>query len=398
MVRDLTPLEDARARVLARVGPPTSETVALDAALGRVLADPVTAAVAVPGFDNSAMDGFALRSADARAGARLRLVGESRAGAPWDGRLAAGEALAISTGAAIPDGADAVIPVEDTRRDGARVELATAAGAGANIRRAGEDIKQGARVIEAGVRLAPAELGVLAELGCAAVAVNRRPSVAVVTTGDELVPVSARLGYGEVHNSGAVVMPALVERAGAITASLAHAPDAPEAVRDALRSGMDADVLLVCGGMSVGEHDHVAAALRALGAELQFAGVALKPGRPTLFATSADTLIFGLPGNPVSSLVTFLLFVRPALLLLAGERAAARRTTAKLAGPVPQERRRVQAARCTLELRRDGWWATTTGPQGSHVLTSMLGAEAFAMIPAGEGVLAAGSEVALELL
>jgi len=395
----LIALEDARALVLEHAVPLGHETVPLAAALGRVLAEPVSAPYDVPGFDNSSMDGFALRAADSGAGARLRIAGESRAGAPSREPLAAGEACAISTGAAIPPGADAVVRVEDTRRDGAEVELAVAVEVGASVRHAGDDMRRGAHVLEPGLRLGPAELGVLAALGCAEVSVGMRPRVAVLTTGDEIVAGGAPLGFGEVHNSGSVVIPALVERAGGETISLAHAPDDPAAVSAALREALAVgDVVVVCGGMSVGEHDHVKRALDELGVERQFAGVALKPGRPTLFGTRGATLVFGLPGNPVSTLVTFLLFARPALLVAAGEQPQARRAVAKLAEDVEEEPGRVQAVRCRLQLGGDGWWATTTGPQASHVLTSMLAAEAFAMIPAGEGTLSAGTEVAIELL
>jgi molybdopterin molybdotransferase len=395
----LIALEDARALVLEHAVPLGHETVPLAAALGRVLAEPVSAPYDVPGFDNSSMDGFALRAADSGAGARLRIAGESRAGAPSREPLAAGEACAISTGAAIPPGADAVVRVEDTRRDGAEVELAVAVEVGASVRHAGDDMRRGAHVLEPGLRLGPAELGVLAALGCAEVSVGMRPRVAVLTTGDEIVAGGAPLGFGEVHNSGSVVIPALVERAGGETISLAHAPDDPAAVSAALREALEVgDVVVVCGGMSVGEHDHVKRALDELGVERQFAGVALKPGRPTLFGTRGATLVFGLPGNPVSTLVTFLLFARPALLVAAGEQPQARRAVAKLAEDVEEEPGRVQAVRCRLQLGGDGWWATTTGPQASHVLTSMLAAEAFAMIPAGEGTLSAGTEVAIELL
>lgn len=399
MAAKLIALEDARALVLEHAAPLGHETVPLAVALGRVLAEPVSAPFDVPGFDNSSMDGFALRAADSGAGARLRIAGESRAGAPSREPLAAGEACAISTGAAIPPGADAVVRVEDTRRDGAEVELAVAVEVGASVRHAGDDMRRGEHVLEPGLRLGPAELGVLAALGCAQVSVGRRPRVAVLTTGDEIVAGGAPLGFGEVHNSGSVVIPALVERAGGETISLAHAPDDPAAVSAALREALEVgDVVVVCGGMSVGEHDHVKRALDGLGVERQFAGVALKPGRPTLFATRGATLVFGLPGNPVSTLVTFLLFARPALLVAAGEQPQARRAVAKLAEDVEEEPGRVQAVRCRLQLGGDGWWATTTGPQASHVLTSMLAAEAFAMIPAGEGTLSAGTEVAIELL
>jgi len=391
-------LDDARARVLARVVTLATERVELSQALGRVLAEPLRAAADLPGFDNSAMDGFALRAGESAPGARLSVVGESRAGAPSPRALGAGEACAISTGAAIPAGADAVVRVEDTRRDGDQIELAVAVVVGASVRYAGEDVKAGEALLEPGVRLGPAELGILAALGCDELVVYKRPRVAVVTTGDELVPAGGRLAPGGVHDSGAIVIPALVGRAGGEVDSIAHARDSAVAIEQALERALAADVVVVCGGMSVGEHDHVGAVLDALGVAREFAGVALRPGRPTLFGTRGETLVFGLPGNPVSSFVTFLMFVRPALLALAGERPDAHRARAKLAEPAAREPGRIHAVRCTLALRDDGWWATSTGAQGSHVLRSLLGAEAFALIPAGEGQLDVGAQVVVELI
>ena len=398
MADKLIALEHARALVLKQIAPLAAEPVALGRALGRVLAQPVKAAFDVPGFDNSAMDGYALRAADSGIGLRLHVVGESRAGAPAGREIAHGQACASSTGAAIPAGADAVIRVEDTHGDGDAVELAAAVASGANIRRAGEGVRAGALVLKPGVRLGPAELGVLAELGYATVSARRRPRVAIVTTGDELVAVGESLRYGMVHNSGAIVLPALIERAGAVTRSNDHVRDDPQSLRETLAHALEADVAVICGGISVGAHDAVQAALADLGVTTHFAGVALKPGRPTLFGTRGRTLVFGLPGNPVSSLVTFLLFARPALIALAGEQPHARRAHALLAEAVEQEPRRAQMLRCTLELRDNGWWARTSGPQGSHGLTSMLVAEAFALIPAGDGALEAGARAEIELL
>jgi molybdopterin molybdotransferase len=391
-------LEAARARVLERVAPLPGETVRLAAALDRVLAGAVRASIDVPGFDNSAMDGYALRAADSAPGARLRVVGESRAGAPADRAIGSGEACAISTGAAIPVGADSVVRVEDTRRDGEMVELAVGVEVGRSVRPAGEDVRAGDRVLAPGSRLGVAELGVLAAIGCAELDVHRRPRVAVITTGDELVRVGGALGPGGIHDSGAIVIPALVERAGGELHSLAHAPDSVAALARVLAPALAADVVIVCGGMSVGVHDHAAAVFDELGVELHFAGVALRPGRPTLFGTREQTLVFGLPGNPVSSFVTFLLFVRPALRALAGEDPDVRRTHAALAEAVACEPGRAHALRCTLELRDDGWWATGTGPQGSHLLRSMLGAEAFALIPPGDRVIEVGERVVVELI
>jgi molybdopterin molybdotransferase len=394
-----TAFADARARVLRHAAPLAVESVALDAALGRVLAAPAVACFDVPGFDNSAMDGFALRAADTAPGARLAIVGESRAGAPAACSLEAGEACAISTGAVMPTGADAVVRVESTRRDGAHVELSAAVAPGTYVRRAGEDIRAGASVLTAGTRLGPSEVGVLAALGTAQVAAHARPRVALLTTGDELARVGEPLPEGGVYDSASVALPALIAGAGAETISVAHARDDETAVQDAIARALEADVAVICGGMSVGAHDHAPAAMARLGIDVHFAGVALKPGRPTLFGTRGSTLVFGLPGNPVSSFVTFLLFVRPALRALAGEPPdRERRATAALTEPVAREPDRVQAVRCTLALRDDGWWATTTGPQASHILTSMLGAQAFALVPAGKGPLEAGARVEIELI
>jgi molybdopterin molybdotransferase len=396
--RQAIELDEARALVLSRVVPLATERVELAQALGRMLAEPLRAAADLPGFDNSAMDGFALRAGESAPGARLRVVGESRAGAPSRPALGAGEACAISTGAAIPPGADAVVRVEDTRRDGDDVELAVAVPVGASVRYAGEDVKAGEALLEPGVRLGPAELGILAALGSGELTAYRRPRVGVVTTGDELIAVGGRLPPGGVHDSGCDRGPSARRAGRGEVDSVAHARDSAVAIEQALERALVADVVVVCGGMSVGEHDHVGAVLDALGVAREFAGVALRPGRPTLFGTRGETLVFGLPGNPVSSFVTFLIFVRPALLALAGERPDARRARAKLAKPAAREPGRIHAVRCTLELRDDGWWATSTGAQGSHVLRSLLGADAFALIPAGEGQLDVGAQVVVELI
>jgi molybdopterin molybdotransferase len=399
MAKTLMEFERARACVLEHVAPLPPETVALAAALGRVLAQEVRAPDDVPAFDNSAMDGFAVRAADTGPGVRLRIVAESRAGAPARAAVGAGEACAISTGAAMPAGADAVIRVEDTRAAGGEVELVTAVEVDRDVRHAGDDVGAGTVVLSAGQRLGPADLGVLASAGAARLRVGPRPRVALVTTGDELVAVDAELPPGGVRNSGSYVIPALVERAGGVTVSVTHARDDPRLVRDAIGAALEAaDAAIVTGGMSVGVHDHVAAALAELGVRTHFAGVALRPGKPTSFGSAGATLVFGLPGNPVSSLMTFLLFARPALLALAGERSRRARTVALLEHPIERTPERVHAVRCRLRLERDGWHAEATGPQSSHILTSMVGADAFALVPAGAGELPAGAEIEVELL
>jgi len=413
----LIEIEQARELVLARAGALGAEPVALGETLGRVLAEDVAAADPVPGFDNSAMDGFALRAADT-AGAdpaqpvRLALVGESRAGHPAGRGLGPGEAIAISTGAMVPEGADAVVRVEDTGGVGDPVEVRVEVEPGRDIRRAGEDIAAGATVIASGTEVDPAVAGVLASVGRREVACARRPRVAVLTTGDELQEPGEPLRAGAVRNSNAYSIAGLVERSGATVELLEIVPDRREATETALARALDAEVAVISGGVSVGEHDHVRPALAALGVEQVFWGVALRPGKPTYFGVgperprpdrapsegSGRCLVFGLPGNPVSAMVTFGLFARPAIRAMLGAPLEARRTTAILDRDYAKQPGRAHLVRCRLELRDDGWHATPTGPQGSHVLTSMLGADAVAILPSGSGSVAAGERVEIELL
>jgi molybdopterin molybdotransferase len=403
VARKLIEIEDARSAVLEGVSPLPAEDVPLASALGRVLAEDVTSADAVPGFDNSAMDGFAVRAADtggasAEAPARLALVDESRAGRPAEHRLEAGQAIAISTGAMLPEGADAVVRVEDTSSSDRAVDILVAVEPGRDIRRAGEDIGRGERVLSAGTQIGPAELGVLASVGRASVVCARRPRVHVLTTGDELQPPGEPLRFGAIRNSNAHSVPPLAEVAGAELVRVEMVPDDPASTREALERALAADVAVVCGGVSIGEHDHVRAALDELGAGQVFWGVALRPGKPTWFGTRNGTLIFGLPGNPVSAMVTFQLFVRPAIRAMLGAREVVDRATAILDEDYPKQPGRAHLVRCRLKLRDDGWHARPTGAQGSHVLTSMLGADALAVIPTAAETVRAGERVAIEML
>jgi molybdopterin molybdotransferase len=405
-------VEAARREILARVRPAAIEEIRLDRALGRRLAVEATAAAPSQPFDNSAMDGFAVRAADLAdaddlAPARLRVVDESRAGHPARRGPGPGEAVVISTGAMLPDGADAVVRLEDTEAGGTKEDQAAAGGTvlvkvsvdpGANVRRAGEDIAAGETVLRAGTELGPAELGVLATIGLDPAPVRRRPRVALVTSGDELRPSDRSLGPGQIRDSNSHAAAALARLAGAEIVSVAWARDEPEATRAALAAALEADVAIVCGGVSVGAHDHVKVALERLGAEQVFWRVALKPGGPTWFGTRGDTLIFGLPGNPVSVMVTFLLLARPALIAMAGGDPAGRRTTARLGAEYRKPTDRAHAARFRLELGPDGWIAWPLPRQGSHLLTSMLAADCLALIPTESPGLAAGERVEVELL
>jgi molybdopterin molybdotransferase len=403
-VAELISIAEARRRVLAATGRLEVEEVDLEEGLGRVLAVDVESGVDTPPFDSSAMDGYAVVAGPA---GELEVIGEARAGHPAAVRLRAGTAIRISTGAAIPEGATAVVPGE--RVEAADAQFAAAADArsvripatepGDHIRRAGEDIHAGEVVLRAGTVLGPAELGVAAAVGRSALVCSRRPRVAVLATGDELTEPGEPLGPGGIYSSNASALAAQVARAGAILTLRESVPDSEGATRSALGRALEAaDVVCVSGGVSVGLHDHVKGALRELGVEERFWGVRLRPGKPTWFGTRERTLVFGLPGNPVSAMVTFHLFVRPALAALQGARAVEPRASAILEEPVARNPQREQAVRVRLRPAEDGWRAIPTGPQGSHMLTSMLGAGGLALIAPGEGVAAAGERVEVELL
>jgi molybdopterin molybdotransferase len=393
---ELLSIEAARAAVLSSCAPLPAEPVAVGIALDRVLATDLRAAADVPHFDNSAMDGFAVRS-DASSGA-LRIVGESRAGAPATVELGPGEAIRISTGALLPAAADAVVPIEQAREDGGEVTVATEVAVGQHVRRAGEDLRAGEVVLAAGSRLSAGALSVAVGAGAGVLSCARRPRVAVLCTGGELRPPGAALGPGEIHNSNAPMLAALASREGAEVLSAQAIRDDRAATEAALAQALQqADVVVLSGGVSVGPHDHVKPALGTLGVVQRFWRVDLQPGKPTWFGTRGAQLVLGLPGNPVSSFVTFALFARPALRALQGARPLPPREQAALTRDVPR-RGRTQALRVRLEAGDGSVRATPTGAQGSHVTASLAAADALAFVPAGEGVAAAGEQIAVERL
>ena len=391
----LISIEEGRRRVLAAVHALDSEDVPLPEARGRVLAEDLTSAVDVPPFDSSAMDGYALVAGPAT---ELEVIGESRAGHPSERAVATGAAVRISTVAAVPGGASAVIPLERTSANGDRVEVEETA-EGANIRRAGEDLRAGDVVLARGALLGPAELGVAASVGRAKLRCARRPRVALLVTGDELVQPGGALGPGQIYTSNGFALAAQLEDAGADLVLSDTVPDTAEATHAALARALEtADVVIGSGGDSVGPHDHVKDALRELGVVEHFWGVSLRPGKPTWFGVRERVLVFGLPGNPVSAMVTFQLFARPALAALQGADPAASSASATLDEPVRRNPRREEAVRVRLRHAEDGLHAVTTGEQGSHMLTSMLGADALALIAAGDGELGAGERVEVQFL
>jgi molybdopterin molybdotransferase len=383
------PIDVAQARrlVLEACRPLPGEEVPVDQALGRTLAADVVAAANVPGTDTSAMDGIA--ALPSPAGSELQIVDEARAGHPAGRLPAKGEAIRISTGAVVPDGPFGVLQLELLEDRGETVVTAEGLSEGRNVRRAGEDLGAGQVALEAGRLLDPAALGVAVAAGKAGLECASRPAVAIVATGDELRPPGEPLEPGQLHDSNLATLSALAVSDGARLVGAGKAGDTLEATEAALAGALEGADLLVCsGGVSVGPHDHVKEALGRLGAEELFWRVALKPGKPTWFGTRGGTLVFGLPGNPVSAMVTWILFVRPAIDAMLG-RTGREPGRARLGEALPRNPARDECVRIRL---RDGL-AYATGPQGSHVLSSMALADGLAVVPRGEGELEPGAEV-----
>jgi molybdopterin molybdotransferase len=385
-------IEEARAAVLAEVRPLGAEEVPLGGCLDRVLAEDVTAAFDLPPFANSAMDGFAVRSGPS--GRRLTVTAESRAGAPADRTVGEGEAIRISTGAMLPDGADAVLQLELVDDEGDAIVLNDDVEPGRNVRSAGDDVRAGATVLKAGTVICPAACGMAVSVGRGALRCGRRPQVVVIGTGDELVGPGEPLGPGQIHDSNGPMLAALTRRAGA-EVRCERVPDERGATEAAIARALgEADLLILSGGVSVGPHDHVKPALHENGVEEVFWRVALRPGKPTWFGVrrSDDTLVLGLPGNPVSAYVTFTLFAAPALARLQGAAEMAQTRRARLGTAVERHPDRDECMRVHIDA--DGL-ATPTGPQGSHMLSSLVEAHGLALIPRGDGALPAGSVVAV---
>jgi molybdopterin molybdotransferase len=406
----LIPLEEAQERVLRGVAPLPAERVDLEDALGRVLAEAVRSGLTVPPWDNSAMDGFAVRNADvvaasAAAPVVLRVLGDVPAGGLTERAVDPGTALRIMTGAMMPAGADAVVPVEDTdARPGqaalpSKVAIRVAPGAGANIRRSGSDVPGGTLLLPSGSAIGPAAVALLGVAGTTSVMVHRRPRVAVLSTGDELVPLGTPLGPAQIYDSNGPALAAQARAAGADVRRLGIARDTLGDLLGLLEDAVAwADVVVLSGGVSVGAHDHVKPAFSALGT-MSLWRVAIKPGRPFAFARARsgerDVALFGLPGNPVSVFVTFELFVRPVLRALAGHARLFDRPVrlARLAEPLAGSPGRLMIARVILEPdpdRPDGLVARSSGGQDSYMVAALAAANGLAFLPAS---LRAGAEV-----
>jgi molybdopterin molybdotransferase len=399
MAEPLITIAQARERALSAAQRLPTESLRVQDALDRVLAAEIQAAGDVPPFACSAMDGYAIIAAPENG--PLTVVAESRAGTPTTHELRPGEAIRISTGAAVPAGATAVVRQEDVRAGDGQIEVERKVEPGANIRRPGEDMRAGTPVLRPGTRLTAAGLGAAVAAGVASVTVTRRPGIAVLSTGDELRAAGEPLEPGEIHNSNAPMLAALATRAGGRALQPRILPDDADATEAGLSAALsEADVVLVTGGVSVGPHDHVKPALERLGVEQRFWGVALQPGKPTWFGTRDRQLVFGLPGNPVSTVVTFSLFADPAIQTMLGASPhTPPASAAQLTVDVRRNRGRTQAIRVRLTARDDGTIAATpNGPQGSHILTSLLGADALGLIAPGEGSVASGTRIELAYL
>jgi molybdopterin molybdotransferase len=397
-------VREALDRVLDNLPRLSAEQVALAQAPGRALADTIQAPFDVPPFRNSAMDGYAVRAADVAPAlderpVRLRVLETIGAGDVPSGRVTQGTAARIMTGAPLPDGADSVVRVEDTRTLGEEVEVCVSAEVGANVRHPGEDVRAGDIVLGSGRQLRPADIGVLASLGIGRVRVRCRPRVAILSTGNELVDVGEPRGPGQIVNSNAYALAAAVEEAGGIPVSLGIVRDQPDLIRAAFQDALRSDLVLSTGGVSVGSFDYVREILGELGYQERFWKVAQRPGKPLTFGTINDVPVFGLPGNPVSCLVCFHVYVVPALRTMMGcEHPFLPTVQARMAASVPKAKGLTEFVRCTLEGPVDGLRAHSTGTQSSGVLRSLSLGDGLIVGPPDLTVLKEGLAVRVLLL
>ncbi|MDP2627609.1 MAG: molybdopterin molybdotransferase MoeA [Candidatus Rokubacteria bacterium] len=401
-------VEEALDRILSHVSVLGDERVPLLAALHRVLGETVTAGLDIPPWPNSSMDGYAVRSADtvgatSERPARLTLGGRVPAGGVAERALRAGEAFRIFTGAPLPEGADSIIPQEDVTADGGTVVIGRLVPPGECVRPRGEDMRAGDIVLERGRVLGPAEIGLLATLGHQPVRVVRRPVVAILSTGDELVDLPGALGPGQIPNSNTYALMAQVLEAGGEPVSLGIARDRLDDIVERLSWGLGCDLLISSAGVSVGEHDLVKAALGRLGAEQHLWLVNMRPGKPVTFGTipagaKVALPVFGLPGNPVSAMVTFEVFVRPAILRVGGHARLSRPViSARALLPIPNPGSRRGYLRVTVTREDGGFGARLTGEQGSGILRSMVAADGLAIVP-GDTTVGRGEDVRVMLL
>ena len=401
---ELLPVETYREYVIRALPRPEPMEIGTSDALGLVLADDVTAPEALPAFANSGMDGFAVRAVDVSSASQnepveLRVIGEVVAGATADQSVGPGEAMRIMTGAPVPPGADAIVPVEVTSGDGGRVAIHRPSDRGQHVRPVGQDVTPGQRLLGSGRRIGPGDIALLIASGVTRVPCYPRPRVSVISTGDELVGADQEPTNGQIRDSNGPMLAALVRQAGGVPYIGGPARDDRRSLVDALESNLGhVDVMVLTGGVSAGVRDLVADVVAHLGEAARFK-VAMQPGMPQVVGRIDDVPVFGLPGNPVSAFVSFETFVRPALRVLQGRRDLLRpAVTAVLGADVTSPPHKRSYLR--VRLTRDGaqWVASPTGPQGSHMISSIAAADGLAEVPEGTTALAAGDRVTVHLL
>ena len=398
-------VEEALEIVLENITPLGSERAPLLDCVGRILTEEIRSAEAVPPWDNSAMDGFAVRAEDIRTASpetpvRLKVLEDLPAGAMTSTPVRKGEAIRIMTGAPMPVGADAALPVEETDHSGEREILALAPlESGRNVRRRGEDVNKGQVVLSPGMPLNPPEIGLLAALGCQEVEVVRVPEVAILATGDEVADLGESLAPGQIRNSNSYSLAAQVMGCGARVKLLGVAADTPAILRQKLEDGFQSDVLLTTGGVSVGDYDYVKTTFEEVGAEIKLWQVAMRPGKPLVFGSRGNKPFFGIPGNPVATVVSFEEFVRPSLRKMMGHVRLGNPTVmARLEERVEKKPERRYYIRVVLRKEDGEYRATTTGPQGSGILTSLVSAHGLAILPQEITAKEAGEIVQVRLL
>lgn len=397
-------VDEALNRILSHIQPLGLEKVSILDALGRVIGEDIYAKRNIPPLDNSGMDGYALRSEDIQKACkespvRLEVIEDLPAGAMSTKTIEKGKAIRIMTGAPIPKGADTVVPVEDTERGDGFVLILKAVGFGENIRKSGEDVKKGERVISHGDVLRPAEVGMIASLGRSFVSVYQRPLVAILCTGDELVDVDGELHESRIISSNSYTLSAQVKSCGAIPIQLGIAKDRKEEIAEKLLQGLRADVLISSAGVSVGDYDFVKDVMKEVGMEMLFWKVAMRPGQPLAFGKIGNKPVFGLPGNPVSSMVSFEQFVRPSLLKMMGHKKLFRPV---IEAVIKEDFKKAIGRRYFLRgyvsFENGQYVVTTTGEQGSGILKSMVKANGLIVIPEDLEIVRAGEKVKVQLL
>jgi molybdopterin molybdotransferase len=393
-------VEEALDAILSSVSRLGTERVDVVSSLGRVLAEPIVSRRVIPPWDNSSMDGYAVRAEDTTSGSvALSVVGRVAAGELAAVSLATGQAMRIFTGAPMPSGADSVVPQEDVETNDDRVHIRGPITKGAYVRPRGEDLQQGETVLEEGHGIGPAEVGMLATLGVSQVRVYRRPRVAVLSTGDEIADLGTEPSASQIPNTNTYSLMAQVIEAGGKPVALGVARDNLAVIAERVRAGRSADVLVSSAGVSVGEADYVKDALTQAGAQLKLWRVSMRPGKPITFGLLDGRPVFGLPGNPVSAMVTFELFVRPVLRAMAGHRRVHRaRIRARALADIPNPGHRRGYLRVTLTPDGNGGYgARLTGEQGSAILRSMVLADGLAVVP-GDTVVGSGDPVEVIVL